>query len=477
MLATVYVKQKKSTLANTFFDKSYKLFAQIGSRDNMGICLLAKAENLYDLHSPQSLVLFQQALQIFTELDDKRSMMHCYEFIGSVHYSEGDFDKAIESYRKAISIGAAIGNKRSAATLYTNFSEALFRKGRTTEALQYVQTAISDHRENGRRDQLVKSYILLAEIESALGHHKDAYRYQAMVTELKDSLLNESSAKAMAEMQTKYETGIKDLEIARQDQAIKRKQAQLLLALISIAAVIILSVLLYNRYRLRQKALHDAAMLRQQELRNHAIIEAEEKERIRIARDLHDGVGQQLSAVKMNLSALETEFPAGDIAREDKMRSALALVDEAVKEVRAVSHNMMPNALLRSGLSTAVREFVNRISATDALKVDLQIVGLNDRLEGVTETVLYRVLQECVSNIVKHAQAGRIAIQLIRHDKHLNMLIEDNGRGFDTSRSNDFAGIGLRNIISRVQYLGGQVEFDSTPGRGTTVVVNVPLKN
>jgi len=150
-------------------------------------------------------------------------------------------------------------------------------------------------------------------------------------------------------------------------------------------------------------------------------------------------------------------------------------VDETLKEVRAVSHNMMPNALIRKGLAAAVREFIDNIAATGLLKVDLQIIGLNDRLEGTMETVLYRVLQEAVSNIIKHAQASKISIQLIRHDDYLNFILEDNGKGFDASDVNNFNGIGLKNIISRIQYLNGTVDFDSSIGKGTTVIIEVPV--
>src|SRR5690606_33746024 len=106
----------------------------------------------------------------------------------------------------------------------------------------------------------------------------------------------------------------------------------------------------------------------------------------------------------------------------------------AVKEVRSVSHNMMPNALIRFGLAKAVREFIDKIAATGALKIDLQIVGLNNRLESTTETVLYRVMQETVSNIIKHAEASKISIQLIKDEDSLTLMIEDNGKGFDTQK-------------------------------------------
>jgi two-component system NarL family sensor kinase len=131
--------------------------------------------------------------------------------------------------------------------------------------------------------------------------------------------------------------------------------------------------------------------------------------------------------------------------------------------------------LLTRGITAALREFVNKISTAGSLKVDLQIIGLTERLNSSTETVLYRVLQECVSNIVKHAQASYISIQLVKHNNHLNMIIEDNGKGFDTQKINNFEGIGLKNIISRVQFLNGSVDFDSTIGNGTTINIEIPL--
>ncbi len=257
------------------------------------------------------------------------------------------------------------------------------------------------------------------------------------------------------------------------NEVTKRRNQQL----VWISSFVVLSLafaFIYNRYRFKQKQKMQAELLHQQALRNKAIIEAEEKERIRIAKDLHDGVGQQISAVKLNLSALEHELKL-EQAQKTKMETLLSLVDDAVKEVRGVSHNMMPNALIRSGLATAVREFVNKLAATGALKINLQIVGLNERLENTTETVLYRVLQECVSNIIKHANASEINIQLVKHEHNLSMMIEDNGKGFDTSLVNSASGIGLKNMQSRVAFLNGTIEFDSTPNNGTTVIVDVPV--
>jgi signal transduction histidine kinase len=220
-----------------------------------------------------------------------------------------------------------------------------------------------------------------------------------------------------------------------------------------------------------------AEMLKQQELRSKAVIEAEEKERIRIARELHDGIGQQLSAAKLNISGLKAAIKTTDPAEVTMLQNALDLLDESVKEVRTVSHSMMPNALIKSGLVSAVREFIHKISTSGNLKMNLEIIGLKERMEAQVENILFRVLQEVVNNIIKHAKASEVSIQFIKHEKELTILVEDNGIGFDVGKELNVtdAGIGLKNIASRVAFLNGEVIFDSYPGKGTTVTIEIPL--
>jgi signal transduction histidine kinase len=151
------------------------------------------------------------------------------------------------------------------------------------------------------------------------------------------------------------------------------------------------------------------------------------------------------------------------------------MIDDAAREIRTVSHDLMPNALLIQGLVSAVREFVNRLSLTGKVKVSLDVANLDERLPQLTETVLYRVLQELVGNVVKHSEATHVQVQLIRNEKELTMMVEDDGKGFDTAKIADYKGIGLKNIISRIDFLNGKVNFDSSPNSGTTVIVEVPL--
>jgi signal transduction histidine kinase len=215
-------------------------------------------------------------------------------------------------------------------------------------------------------------------------------------------------------------------------------------------------------------------LIKQQELAVKAVIEAEENERQRIAKDLHDGVGQMMSAAKMNLSAFESELKWSDENQQQSFEKIIQLVDESCKEVRSVSHIMMPNALLKKNLAMAIGDFVDKLDKKK-LQVHVYTEGLEERLDSNIETVLYRVIQECVTNVIKHAEATNLDISLIRDKDGINGTIEDNGKGFDISDKEKFEGIGLRNIITRIEYLKGTVDFDSAPHRGTVVGIHVPV--
>jgi signal transduction histidine kinase len=215
--------------------------------------------------------------------------------------------------------------------------------------------------------------------------------------------------------------------------------------------------------------------LHEQELKaTAAVMEAEENERQRIAKDLHDGVGQMMSAAKMNLSAFGNELSFKGEDQKLSFERIISLVDESCKEVRTVSHQMMPNLLLKSGLGRAVADFIDKIDRR-VLKVHLHTEGLNDRLDSQIEIVVYRVLQECVNNVIKHSGASQLDISIIKDSDGISATIEDNGKGFDAINLNKDEGMGLRNMRARVEYVKGSIEFDSTPGNGTVVAIHIPI--
>ena len=181
--------------------------------------------------------------------------------------------------------------------------------------------------------------------------------------------------------------------------------------------------------------------------------------------------------VKLNIHALGEEvYSRLRPDEQQRLGNAIDLVDERVREVRDISPNPLPNALIKRGLARAVREFPDKMQQPGRLRIHFDTLGLDgDRLDPTVEGTLYRVVQEAAQNIVKHAQASHINLQLIRHAHGLPLLVEDNGVGFDPVILGPDADLGPRNMASRVAYLGGALDVDSRPGHGATVAATVPL--
>src|SRR6185437_6592820 len=259
-----------------------------------------------------------------------------------------------------------------------------------------------------------------------------------------------------------------------QKMAITRRNIIILV----VAVIFLLCVLAvyqgYNKYNLKQETKLQAEVIRQQDIAAKNIIEAEEKERNRIAGDLHDGVGQLFTAVRLNFGTLMERIKFSSEKDHELAEKTLALVDESCNEVRTIAHQMTPNVLLRMGLGSAIKDFVNKIDS-EKLKISLETTGLNDRMDNDVEIVLYRVIQEAVNNVIKHAQASALDIQLVNEDRMVSVTVEDNGKGFDAANLEKFEGIGLKNIKARINYLKGNFEVSSQPRKGTLIVIHVPL--
>ena len=157
------------------------------------------------------------------------------------------------------------------------------------------------------------------------------------------------------------------------------------------------------------------------------------------------------------------------------MERSLDMIDTSIKELRRVAHNMMPEMLIKFGLDEALKEYTNSIAATKLLTVKYQSFGMQERLENSSEIIIYRIVQELLNNVLKHASASEVLVQLIREQKRLNVLVEDNGRGFETSLSENNKGAGWPNIRSRVDYLKGQLDIHSEMGKGTSVSIEFNL--
>ncbi|MBX7183385.1 MAG: sensor histidine kinase [Bacteroidia bacterium] len=485
-IAEVFSMMDQTEESRKYLLKTIGISNKIDKEDNF---IIAIAYNnlgfmaYYQDRFKESIEYYEKALAIYRSNRDSNGIADMLIKVGNSLVESGQLQKG----KAMIEEGGKIASTQDFSIVVIlgkeSLAQAFWKEKNYKKAIALLEETIQLSKKFNQRNPIMESYEMLSLIYAEMGDYKSGFELQKQFSALKDSILSADNRSTLAEMEVKYQTEKKELENVKlkeqtATQELKLVQKNGVIAVVFGLLIILALVfsLVYIRNKSKQKSIMDAEILKLQEQKNRAIIEAEEKERIRIAKDLHDGVGQMVSALKLQLSSLETGVNFKSQEEQERFTGMIGLVDETVKEVRSVSHSMMPNALIRSGLNSAVREFVQRISSTDKLKVDLEIVGLNERLEQTTETILFRVLQEIVSNIVKHAEANHVTIQLIRHDNEITLMVEDNGKGFDTSKIQDFEGIGLRNLYSRVEFLQGSIHFDSSLGRGTTVTVDIPLK-
>ena len=484
-LGNIYTRTNNHLKAIAYSQRSLELVnpkedpgMYAGGLRNIGLAYL-------NLNRPaQGLPYLQRALALARASGDKPNQAALLFSLSQVSNDAGRLDAALPLLREAQQIAALIGDQLTSSRCLAALGSVARQQHRPELAATYYTRALAIAQEAGSNEDLMQMYSGLAAAQAGAGKYREAYKNQQLFAQYSDSLFAENTTQQVTELQTKYETEKKDAQnrlqaaqLLAQQQVIRRRNT-LLWAGLAVAGLLAgLGYLLFNRRRLRRELEFADERQHLERLRAQAVLEAEEAERRRIGSDLHDGVGQLLTAAKLNLHALGEQLNVQTEGQQALLQNALDGVDESFKEVRSISHNLMPNALIRRGLAQAVRDFLNKISPDGRLKVNLEVVGLDrgGRLEPTVENVLFRVIQELVQNILKHARATEITLQIIRHPDELTVLVEDNGVGFDPAALGEDAGIGLKNIESRMAYLGGRAGFDAALGRGTTVTLEIPL--
>ena len=474
-VGTLLKKNKSLNEALVYYTRSLKEASLAKSTS-----LIANAHNniglVYEERGDykKALAQYQFSLIEYRKVKEKLGQSYSLEYIGYVYFLMKNYPPAIENLEKSLALRTEIKDSYGISICLIELTEVYKAKGDLTRALSYGKQAIAFSKKINYPDMLQNGYLLLSEIYGENRKYDEAYLAHKTYVLVKDSIFNATKSKQISELQAKYENEKKQQQIS----ILNKENTIQKLTIIAIVAAFVLTIfityLIYNRYRLKQDARLHQEVIVQQDLATKAVLKAEENERKRISGELHDGLGQMFSAVKMNLSALADHIQFEDAHGEEMFEKTLSLVDESCKEVRVISHQMAPNILLKSGLATAVRDFIDKIDARK-LKVNLSIFGLKERLDQNIEMVLYRVIQEAVNNVIKHAEANTLDIQLSKDGEGINAMIEDNGKGFDSTATDKFEGIGLKNIKSRVEYLKGQVDFSSVQGSGTLVAIYIPL--
>jgi signal transduction histidine kinase len=474
-LGKLYRKTRDLDRALQMYDEAFTIYKD-NNNDNEMATILNESGVVFEYKGDytEAINRYRQSLAIREKMNDTVGKAYSLNFIGGVYTLEKKFTEAEDYLQQSLDLRQQLKDTFAIALTYADLGYMFAEQNNLDKAMQQYKLSNEIAARMKFADLLLGNYKELSVIAEKKGDTKLSLDYYKKHIALKDSIFSNEKMKQIEQLNAKYQAEKKEQQLQLQKAEITKKNYLLLGLLTALAMLVFAGISFYRKRRIQHELRLQSEVMKQQDMATRAVINAEENERKRIAADLHDGVGQMMSAAKMNLSAFENEIPFASEAQKYSFENVISLVDESCKEIRSVSHQMMPNALLKSGLASAIKEFIDKIS-NRVIKINLYTEGLNERLDGNVETVLYRVIQECVNNVIKHSGAGNLDISLIRDQDGISATVEDNGRGFDINDKQKFEGIGLKNISSRIKFLKGTVEFDSSPGKGTLVAIHVPL--
>lgn len=445
---------------------------------------IINAENLVELKH------FYDAKKTLDKAYSKLSKYPESNLNDSYFYSEGIYyakqnqhSKALKSYEKGIKSAQKHQNHIALNRLKFAEHEVLFKLKDYKKAKQNLEYLI----ENTPFIVDKKNYYNeLAKVYNATKNPEKAYFYSNKYNTVNDSLNKSKFQNEIVELEAKYKKAESEKKItllqAQNDRAAllanNNRLNSILFGVLSFLlflTVLFLWILNKNQKKLsfQKEVNHEqelAALENQKKLSvSNALIEGEEVERKRIARDLHDGLGSMLSGLKMHLNLAEKENAAAKV-------EIGTLLDSSIKELRNISQNLMPESLLKLNLENALRDLCIA-SSNSKTNIEFQYLTQNQSLPKNYEIMIYRIIQELLNNALKYANASQILVSCSQNQDVFFITVEDNGIGFNASEINDNIGMGLRNIKNRVEFLNGKLEIDSKENKGTATYIELKVKH
>ncbi len=518
-IGAIHAEQYKPDSTIYYYLKSAAINEQLGDFSNVA----AGYSNIGNLYSDQqapdkAIEYLEKALKIRLEHGEEKKTMYTYNNLAVAYGKKGtkaSIEKALLYSDKGIAVALKYDNKFVAGVIEGGVCHLLNEQKRYEEAILYCQRSIQNLEATNRTPNLVfplinlataynalnqpaealkyaeKGYAImvekkfvdplevyyeeLANAHEKLGNHKQALVWFKKFMALDDSLFTAENVKNLADIETKYQTEKKEKELIAQKAQIFRQRTWLLTLVTSFVIFIAFSLLFYNRYRLKQQHILNEAIIREQKLGLNAVIEAQEAEQRRIAKELHDGIAQELVATKLGFDRLALKMKNIAPDEAENVIELSNLLNETCTEVRTISHLMLPPTLEKEGLVSSLQLLLeNSLKRLDVAH-EFHYIDVNERFDSKIELTVYRIAQELINNILKHAQATQIAIELQKTDNNLVFKVEDDGKGYNFEEARRKGSLGLLNILSRVSNLGGTFIAEPKAQRGTVSLVQIPL--
>ena len=402
-------------------------------------------------------------MELSGRIGDKRDLAASQNELSYQYIMRRNYDKALDLSQKSVSNFLAAGMIFQAMNSLINLSNLYISKKDYHPALETLDNATRLSPLWKNRNLYMRVYQLYAIALAGIGKFRDAYEFQNLFNLLRSEFYRDRMNDQIIEQSARFDLFVKEQKIRGEQKKNEFNHRQIILLIIISITLTLAFVFSLFYFRLRRQG-----VLKQELI--EAVVETENNERRRIARDLHDGLGPVLSAINHYFQAFLDAKPENREAIRDRLQM---VISEAIDEVSRISHNISPHVLEKYGLMTALNNLLAPMMANEMYEISFTS-GFDERLDPKIEMTVYRCITELINNTLKHAEATRICLDIGRADGKLTIRYSDNGKGFTTSPGKRI-GQGISNITNRVESFGGTLSVVSSPNAGISVDIIMPL--
>ncbi len=438
-------------------------------------------------------IYLNKAIKANEKLEDKDLEIATYLAYVDVYSNMMKLDTAMRAAARLIEITSDEKDTLNLALGNLQMGRINLKREKFYAAIEFLSTGDTLLQQIDASALMLPYYVDLSSSFKAIGEYEKAHQSLEKHAQHQSLQLLADKKKGVDEIAVLYQRQQKEEEIEalrreKTEAEIERqRQSTIIYSFFVGVFVILLGVYFIIRFYQQQISAKEIITKQNQEINRQKIVELEnnlkietmqsmlagqEAERERVAKDLHDSLGGLLSTIKLQFESVPTKAPTVNNLKE--FQNASLMLDEACQEVRNISNNMQPGALVKLGLVPAVNDLINRFQDEHYPEIDFQHYGLDhQKLDNTIALMVFRIIQELLNNSIKHAKAQEIIIQLTAQEKELIIMVEDDGVGYaiDTVKK----GMGTENIASRVNFLKGDLSVHSVKGHGTSTMINVPL--
>lgn len=431
---------------------------------------LMQKQKLYD----SALSYFNIHLKLSEAISDSSGISFAYNQIAQIYYLKGHLDRSLTTYKKALVTSTNIKDPSEQGSAHHGLGKVLLSVEDFSQSIFHLNKAVETAKRVQNVTLLIESFQSLSHAYQMAGNDRLAYEYLSSYVQLNDSVNNISILSKVADLETKYDTERKEQEIKflsaqTELQAATIERNQLIIALVAVTAffgIAVIWVLFRQRnYKLKAQFEEEKSNLKSKQIA--AVIDTQETERSRFAMDLHDSFGQLISALRLITSQVE-----------ETKASTNDLLDKMYASLKNIAFNLMPATLVQKDIIASVEELCDQISQSGMLQMTSTSFVQKLPFGKPDEIVIYRIIQELTNNITKYANATSIEIDLTQQKSTLQIMITDDGNGYDPDKFYLSSNNGWKNVSSRLDILRGEIEIDSRLNRkGSTIIIQIPLEN